>query len=117
MALVKGTFCEPILIFARSALLPSYQTSVRLVQPRKAQSPMVVTLSRIVIEVREKQYSKAPPPMEVTLSGMVMEEIAEQPEKAYSPMVVTDPSLGITDVLHPATKVLLAVLMMQFPVL
>ena len=40
-----------------------------------------------------------------------------QPLNAELSMVVTLPSAGITDALHPATNVLLFVLIRQFPLL
>ena len=49
------------------------EISFRLVQLEKALSPMLVTLSGIVIELRLLQKKKAPSPIRVTLSGMVSE--------------------------------------------
>ena len=46
---------------------------VRLLQPKKAFSPMLVTLLGMVIEVRLSQPKKAQFPMLVTLLGMVIE--------------------------------------------
>ena len=43
-----------------------------LVQPPKAASPMLVTLSGIVMFVRLEQRVKAPSPMLVTLSGIAI---------------------------------------------
>ena len=55
----------------------------------KACSPMLVTLSGIVTDVRELQYSNALLPMLVTLSGIVTDVRALQPSKAKFPMLVT----------------------------
>ena len=46
---------------------------VRLLQPEKANSLMLMTLSGMVIDVRLSQSPKAFIPMLVTLSGMVIE--------------------------------------------
>ena len=54
---------------------------VRLVQPAKTSSSMVVTLLGMVIEVRQVQCMKAPPHMLVTLLGMVTEVRLVQPAK------------------------------------
>ena len=43
---------------------------VRLLQPEKAEDPMLVTLSGMMIEVRLLHLKKAFLPMLVTLSGM-----------------------------------------------
>ena len=56
---------------------------------------MQVTLSGIVIEVKEEQPLKALSPILVTLLGIVTEVKEEQLRKAHSPMLVT-PSLIIT---------------------
>ena len=69
-------------------------TLVRLVQSRKADSPMLFTLFGIVTLVRLVQSRKAP-----------------------SPMLVTLPSVGITLVLQPKISVLVAVSIKQFPAL
>ena len=45
---------------------------VRLLQPWKALSPMLVTLLGMVMEVRPLQLSKASSPILVTLFGMVV---------------------------------------------
>ena len=76
---------------------------------------MEVTLSGMVMDVREEQYSNAQGPMEVTLSGMVMDVRKWHYENARSPIEVTLPSEGMTLFLHPATSVLLAVSIKQFP--
>ena len=47
-------------------------TLVKLVQLRKADDPMVVTLSGMVTLVKLVQLRKADDPMVVTLEGMVM---------------------------------------------
>ena len=78
---------------------------------------MEVTLDGIVMLVRLLQSKNAPSPMEVTLLGIVMLVRLLQPENAPWPMEVTLPSVGITLFLQPATKVLLAVLIKQFPAL
>ena len=61
---------------------------VRLLQLRKASSPMLVTLSGIVMVVSALQYQKANNPILVTLSGIVMLVRLLQPKKALSPMLV-----------------------------
>ena len=78
---------------------------------------MLVTLSEIVTLVKPVHSENAELPMLVTLSGIVMLVKPVQPENACSPMLVTLPSIGITLLLHPAIKILLAVSMMQFPAL
>ena len=83
-------------------------------QSEKAESPMIVTLSGMVIEVNPVQPRKAPSPMLVTLSGMAIEVKPLQPRKAPSPMLVTLPSSGITLVLHPTTSVFVAISIRQF---
>ena len=50
---------------------------------------MLVTLSGMVMLVKEVQYSNAESPMLVTLSGMVMLVKASQERNALSPMLVT----------------------------
>ena len=50
-----------------------------LLQPSKADPPMLLTLSGIVIEVREVQPSKARYPILVTLLGIVIGERELQP--------------------------------------
>ena len=55
-----------------SAQLPAGVEMVRLLQPSKAQSPMSVTLSGIVMLLRLPQPSNALMSMPVTLSGSVM---------------------------------------------
>ena len=54
-------------------------TIVRLVQQRKAEAPMEVTLSGMVTEVRFEHQLKAELPMEVTPLGMVTEVRPVQP--------------------------------------
>jgi hypothetical protein len=56
---------------------------------------MLVTLSGIVIEVREHSV-KAHFPMVVTLLGIVIEAREEHSWKASSPMLVTGPSKVMT---------------------
>ena len=59
---------------------------VRLVQNAKAYSPMLVTLSGIVMFVRLVQLYEGPErPILVTLSGIVMLIRLVQPEKAPFP--------------------------------
>ena len=58
-------------------------------QVRKALSPIFVTLSRMLILVRESQPSKAPYPIPVTQSGMLMVFRDLHLEKAKSPILVT----------------------------
>ena len=67
------------------------------------------------MDSREVQPSKAHNPTQRTLEGMATEVREEQPRKASIPMEVTLPSVGITDALQPATRVLEAVSMRQFP--
>ena len=69
---------------------------VRLLQPRNAFSPMLVTLSGIVILVRLLHMKKVPRPMFVTPSGNVILVRPVQWKNAYSPLLVT--LLGITTV-------------------
>ena len=80
---------------------------VRL-QYLNARTPMLVTLLGIVTDVRP-QPEKASFPMLVTLLGISM-DVRPQPEKAWSPMLVT--LLGIVLLLHPCTKLLVAVSIM-----
>ena len=54
-------------------------TEAKFVQFLKAWSFKVVTLSGIEMDVNPVQLTKADCPMEVTLSGIVMEVIFEQP--------------------------------------
>ena len=53
--------------------------------------------------------------MLVTLSGTVMLVRLVQPENAPLPMLITLPSVGITLLLQPAIRVLLAVSIRQLP--
>ena len=62
---------------------------VRLVHFQKAPTPMLVTLSGIVMLVRLVQSAKAPPPMVVTPSPIVMLVRLVQSWKAASPILVT----------------------------
>ena len=64
-------------------------TLVRLVQPRKTLSPMLVILLGSVILVRLLQFQKAQYPMLVTLSGMMTLVRLVQFQKAAFPMLVT----------------------------
>ena len=96
----------------KEGLLKSTEKEVRLEQPAKAPSPMLLTLFGIVMHVKdsqplkatlpilvtlfgivilfnEEQSSKAATPMLLTLSGIVMPIKEVQPEKAFSPMLVT----------------------------
>ena len=61
---------------------------VRLLQPEKAEDPMLVTPSGMMIEVRLMQSEKASCSMLVTPSGMVI-EVRLLPVKAFLPMLVT----------------------------
>ena len=61
---------------------PRNATAVRLALPTKVESPMLVTLSGIVMFVRLVQSEKALPPMLVTLSGIVILVRLVHPEKA-----------------------------------
>jgi len=70
--------------------------SFKPVQPKKADSPIVITELGIVMEVSPVQPEKARQPMDVTELGIVMEVSAVQRKKADSSIVVTD--LGITNV-------------------
>jgi len=58
--------------------------SVRLLQPEKAQFPMSLTLSGIVMDARLVQTAKAQSPMLVTLFGIVMLVKPVQLEKRHS---------------------------------
>ena len=62
---------------------------LRLVHPPKAASPMLVTLSGIVMLVRLLQLEKAPTPMLVTPSGIVILVRNSHSKKASFPMLVT----------------------------
>ena len=62
---------------------------VRLLHKLKANCPMLVTLSGIVMLVRLVQNWKAPASILVTLSGIVMLVRLLQKAKASSPMLVT----------------------------
>lgn len=88
---------------------------VKLVQPENAKSPMPVTPLPILILVKLVQPENARAPMLVTLSGIVILIRLVQPENAQSPMLVTLPSAGMTLVLQPAIKVVVAVSIRQFP--
>ena len=84
---------------------------VRLVQPSKALSRMLVTLSGNVMFVRLSHQKKAKRPMLVTLSGIVMLVRLAQSQKAETPMLVTGlPSMvsGITS--SPEAAVLQSVM-------
>ena len=62
---------------------------MRLLQSAKAKSPIVVTLSGMVVEVRLEQAMKAQPPMLVMASGMVIEARLLHPENVQPSMLVT----------------------------
>ncbi len=62
---------------------------VRLVQSLNAHSPMLITLSGMVMEVSPVQSLNAYSPMLVTLEGMVMEVKLVQPRNALRPILVT----------------------------
>ena len=87
---------------------------VREVQSEKADPPMLVTLLGIVTEVSEMQPANALHPILVTLLGMVIEVRGLQAKKASSPMLVT--VLGMIVLLHPAISVLVAfsIIALQF---
>ena len=85
---------------------------VRLAQPLKASSPIVVTPSGIAIFVSLMQDRKAALPMLATLSGIVMPVSLEHSAKAsYSILVTGFPSMvpGITN--SPEADVLQRVMM------
>ena len=63
--------------------------AVSIGQPLNAFSPMLVTLSGIVTEVKPVQPSNALAPMLVTLSGIVIGVKLVQSLNAFSPMLVT----------------------------
>ena len=63
--------------------------AVSIGQPLNAESPMLVTLSGIVTEVKPVQPSNALAPMLVTLSGIVIGVRLVQSLNAFSPMLVT----------------------------
>jgi len=68
---------------------PEKVTLVRLVQPKKAASPMLVTPLGIVMLVRLVQLSKVEYPMLVMLFGIFTLVRLVQPAKAFSSMLVT----------------------------
>ncbi len=70
-------------------LVAFQMTEVRPEHSLNAPSPMLVTLSGMVIEVSPEQRENAYLPMLVTLLPMVTEVSAEQLENAHSPMLVT----------------------------
>ena len=74
-------------IIRTAALYPKGSPTV--VVEGMAMSPIEVTLSGMVMEVRLLQFRKALSPMEVTPSGMVMEVSVSQEVNAYSPIVLT----------------------------
>ena len=67
---------------------------VKPLQPKKALSPMDVTLLGMVRDVRPLQPEKACSPIDVTLPGMVRDVRPLQPEKACSPIDVTPPGMA-----------------------
>ena len=77
----------------KEGLPESTEKDMRLMQPLKASSPMLVTLFGIVTLVKEEQAAKAYPPMLVTLFGIVMLVKDSQPLKACQPMLVTLPGI------------------------
>ena len=79
----------------------------RLLQPEKAELPMLVMLSGMFMEERLLQPKKAPVPILVTLSGMFMVKRLLQPLKAELPIPVT--LSGIIVFEHPVINVLLLV--------
>ena len=83
---------------------------VRLEQPSKAQSPIIVTDSGMEMLVRMEQRLKALSPISVTDGGMEMLVRLEQLEKALSPISVTDEGMIVFS--HPLISVLLSVWMM-----
>src|ERR1039458_2829227 len=68
---------------------PGIVTLVRLRQPAKAESPMLVTLAGITTLVRSVQYKKAATPMPVTLVGIETLVRLLHSMNASSPMVRT----------------------------
>lgn len=87
---------------------------VKLSHPQNALSPILVTLSGIVMLVKllHPQYS----PHAILVPMFILVKPL-RPENAPLPMLVTLPSVGMALVLHPAISVLLAVLIIQLPVL
>ena len=79
---------KPLVITFHSAIVPEKLTVVRAEQSQNASSPILVTLSGMVILVR-KQSSNAEFPILVTLSGMVILVRPEQPANAEFPIFVT----------------------------
>jgi hypothetical protein len=76
---LKGAYSEIL----KSEQFFAFQiTDVILLQPEKANSPMLVTLVGIVIFVKPEQLLKALYPMLVTLFGIVIEVKPLQPLKA-----------------------------------
>jgi hypothetical protein len=75
-------FVTPLLEVLVQPIVFSNVAEARLVQPEKAWSPIAVTLSGMVIEVKDLHPSKALLPMFTTLSGMFISCRAEQLKKA-----------------------------------
>ena len=82
---------------------------IKAVQLVNVAPPIVVTELGISIEVKAVQLVNADSPIVVTEFGIVI-LVSAQPRNANSPMLVT--LLGITEFLHPETKVLVSVSMM-----
>ena len=57
-------------------MLPNMSICSSLVQPLKGSSPILITLSGIVIDVKAVQSLKASSPILVTLSGIVIDVVA-----------------------------------------
>jgi len=64
-------------------------TLIRFVQLRKAELPIVETLSGMIMPDSLLQLEKALSPIAVTVSGMIMPSSLLQPIKALFPMVAT----------------------------
>ena len=89
--------------------LDGITTEVKPEQPENAYDPMLVTLDGITTEVKAEQLENANAPMLVTLEGITI-EVKVVSLNAYAPMLVT--LEGIEELLHPYTKVFVAVSMM-----
>ena len=68
---------------------PENAIPVKLLQPKNADSPILVTLSGIVMLFRLLQLENAESPILVTLSGIAISVSLLQPKNAEFPMLVT----------------------------
>ena len=102
LALV-GTFRKTVT--PNVGALPLKVILVRLMQPKKAERPMLVTPSGIVILVRLVQPEKVPTSMLVTPSGIVISLKLLQPLKACDPMMVTLSGISMLVMFEHSEKV------------